>query len=35
MERARDRAGKIPDKVLTDGWKGYMDGIELAYGADS
>ncbi|MFZ7134129.1 MAG: DDE-type integrase/transposase/recombinase [Eubacteriales bacterium] len=35
MERARDCAGKIPDKVLTDGWGGYRDGIELAYGAES
>jgi len=35
MERARDKAGKIPKRVLTDGWKGYIDGIELAYGADA
>jgi hypothetical protein len=35
MERARDRAGKTPKKVLTDGWVGYPDGIELAYGADA
>ncbi len=35
MERARDRAGKTPKRVLTDGWKGYLDGIELAYGADA
>jgi putative transposase len=35
MELARDRAGKTPKKVLTDGWKGYLDGIELAYGADA
>jgi putative transposase len=35
MERARDRANRIPEKILTDGWGGYRDGIELAYGADS
>jgi putative transposase len=35
MERARDRADKTPEKVLTDGWKGYLDGIEMAFGADS
>jgi putative transposase len=35
MERARDRANGIPRKVLTDGWKGYVDGIELAFGANS
>ena len=35
MERAKDRTNKIPKEVLTDGWKGYIDGIELAYGADS
>ncbi len=35
MEKARDRAGKTPKRVLTDGYKGYLDGIELAYGADS
>lgn len=34
-ETARDRAGKTPKRVLTDGWKGYRDGIELAYGADA
>ena len=35
MEMARDRAGKTPKEVLTDGWLGYLDGIELAYGADA
>jgi transposase-like protein len=35
MELARDRAGKTPKEVLTDGWLGYLDGIELAYGADA
>lgn len=35
MEHARDRANRTPDKVLTDGWGGYRDGIELAFGADA
>jgi len=35
MEMARDRVGKTPKEVLTDGWGGYIDGIELAYGADA
>lgn len=35
MERARDKADKTPEKVLTDGWGGYIDGIELAFGADA
>jgi transposase-like protein len=35
MEKARDVCGSTPKRVLTDGWKGYLDGIELAYGADA
>ncbi len=35
MEAARDVARKMPERVLTNGWKGYRDGIELAYGAES
>jgi putative transposase len=35
MEKAKDRANKTPKKVLTDGWKGYLDGIELVFGADA
>jgi transposase-like protein len=35
LEKARGRAGKIPKRVLTDGWRGYLDGMELAFGADS
>lgn len=35
MEHARDVAGTTPKEVLTDGWKGYIDGIELAFGADT
>jgi putative transposase len=35
MERARDKADKTPEKILTDGWKGYLDGIELVFGSDS
>jgi transposase-like protein len=34
LEVARDRAGKVPAQVLTDSWKGYPDGIDLAYGSD-
>jgi transposase-like protein len=35
LEEATRKTGTIPDEVLTDGWGGYRDGIELAYGADS
>lgn len=35
MEKARDKANKTPKKVLTDGWKGYLDGIELAFGSEA
>jgi len=35
METARDKAGSTPKHVVTDGWKGYLDGIELAFGADA
>lgn len=35
MERSKDRANRIPEKILTDGWGGYRDGIELVFGADS
>jgi putative transposase len=35
MEKAKERANSVPQKILTDGWKGYLDGIELAFGADS
>jgi transposase-like protein len=34
LEAARDKAGRIPKQVLTNGRKSYLDGIELAYGAD-
>jgi transposase-like protein len=34
LEIARDKAGKIPKRILTNDWVGYPDGIELAYGAD-
>lgn len=35
MELAVDRAGKKPKVVLTDKLAAYIDGIELAFGADS
>jgi transposase-like protein len=34
MEVARDTAGIVPKRVLTNNWRGYLGGIELAYGAD-
>jgi len=35
LERATAKTGVVPNEVLTDGWGGYRDAIELAYGADS
>jgi putative transposase len=35
MELAADRAGKNPKVVLTDKMGAYLNGIELAYGADT
>jgi transposase-like protein len=35
LQAARDKAGKVPEKVLTNDWKGYSNGIELAYGSDA
>lgn len=35
MVKARERAGKAPSKVVTDKLRSYLDGIELAYGADT
>jgi transposase-like protein len=34
MEAARDKAGKIPVRIFTSDWKGYSNGIEIAYGGD-
>jgi transposase-like protein len=34
MKAAKDKAGKVPEKVLTNDWKGYSNGIELAFGGD-
>jgi transposase-like protein len=34
LEAARDKSGKIPKQVLSNGRNSYLDGIELAYGAD-
>jgi transposase-like protein len=34
MEIARAKASKSPRQVITDGWRGYLNGVELAYGAD-
>lgn len=35
MEEATAKTGTIPDEVLTDGWGGYREAMEQAYGADS
>jgi transposase-like protein len=34
MEIARDKANKSPKLVITDGWRGYLNGVELVYGSD-
>ncbi len=35
MEKAAERAGKTPKVVVTDKLAAYLDGIELAFGADT
>lgn len=35
MERASKRAAAVPANVITDGLLAYLDGIELAFGADT
>ena len=35
MKEAKDKAGKSPKQILTDGWKGYQDGIELVFGSET
>ena len=35
MEKAAERAGKTPKTVVTDKLSAYLDGIELAFGADT
>jgi transposase-like protein len=35
MKQAADRAGKVPRCVITDKLAAYLDGIELAFGADA
>lgn len=35
LESATAKTGVIPDEVLTDGWGGYREAMEQAYGADS
>lgn len=35
MEKAAERAGKIPKVVVTDKLGSYLDGIEMAYGSDT
>jgi transposase-like protein len=35
VERAADRAGKTPKVIITDKLAAYLDGIELAFGAET
>ncbi len=35
MKEAKDKAGKSPKRIMTDGWRGYPDAIELVFGADT
>jgi putative transposase len=35
MERAAERAGKTPKVIITDKLRAYLDGIELAFGAET
>lgn len=35
LVEATEKTGTIPSVILTDGWAGYPDAIERAYGADS
>ncbi|MEW6034655.1 MAG: DDE-type integrase/transposase/recombinase [Chloroflexota bacterium] len=35
MEKAAQRAGKVPKVVVTDKLNAYLDGVELAFGADT
>jgi len=35
LEKATAKTGVIPSEVLTDGWGGYREALEQAYGADS
>ena len=35
MEKASNKAGKLPKVVVTDKLKSYIDGIELAYGSET
>jgi len=35
MRKAAERAGKMPKQVLTDKLAAYLDGVEIAFGADT
>lgn len=35
LERATAKTGVIPSEILTDGWVGYPDAVEQAYGANA
>ena len=34
MEFAESRAGMVPERILTNGWKGYQGGVDMTFGAD-
>jgi putative transposase len=34
LEIARQKAGKVPKIIITEGFKGYEEGIEIAYGSE-
>ena len=35
MEEAYKKAGKVPERIITDGLRAYVDAIELTFGADT
>lgn len=35
MKLAWEKSGKIPRVIISDGWHGYLDGIERVFGADA
>lgn len=34
LEAAKNKAGKVPQRVFCNDWKGYVEGIRLVYGAN-
>ncbi|MBI4330291.1 MAG: IS1/IS6 family transposase [Chloroflexi bacterium] len=35
FEEAKEKAGKSPSEILSDGWAGYPDAVEQVFGADT